>query len=362
MTAAGWGWVLLLIYSMASWTQVRLTAASASPDFPAAVYILASLFAFRQTPYSPSERGGYLMVSILFCLTAVSIKFSAAAILLLAVWIIFIFIRQRLFSVVFFSVGLGGFMLVPCLVRNFIASGYPFYPISFFNVLHPDWQVPLSTLSTLQHYITVYARFPISRETANETFLLPFSKWIPGWWHHLSIPDQLMIFVVFWACMLNLIFFRSALAQLRKTNLAIFFIFLSGVLLWFFEAPDPRFGIGFLAGLLFILCLNIKEKMSLQLEQAAAVGYRLLLAGFSLSILLYTGHRFISFFKPGDLVFPAGIEKMNYRTLVCEGITVNMPLEKDSVCGSIPVPCSTDSCRTFKLRGRTISDGFKRPD
>jgi hypothetical protein len=359
---SAWGWALLLIYSMVSWTQVRLTAASASPDFPAAIYILASLFAFRQTPYNPSEKGAYLLVSILFCFTAVSIKFSALAIILLAFWIIIHFIRQKRFSEMFFAVCLGGFMIIPCLVRNFIASGYPFYPISFFNVARPDWQLPLSTLTGFQHYITAYARFPISRVTANENFLLPISKWIPGWWHHLSIPDQLMIFGVLWACMLNLIFLRSALAQLRKTNLAIFFIFSSGVLLWFFEAPDPRFGIGFLAGLLFILCSNIKEKMYTQLEQAAAAGYRLLLAAFSLSILLYTGHRFISFFKPGDLVFPAGIEKMNYRSLVCEGITVNMPLEKDSVCGSIPVPCSTESCRTFKLRGHTIGDGFKRPD
>jgi hypothetical protein len=74
------GWLLLLIFSFASWTQIRLTAASASPDFIAALLIWAACYFLVATP---SKRSTFL--TVLFSAAAVSMKLSAIPVLLLPV-------------------------------------------------------------------------------------------------------------------------------------------------------------------------------------------------------------------------------------------------------------------------------------
>jgi hypothetical protein len=362
MTGSDLGWILIFIYSLSSWTQVRLTAASASPDFIASLFVLASIFTFSKTQGINNNRTGYQMLVILFCCVAVVVKLSSITILLLPILIIISIFKERKFTKVSFAVCLSVIIMLPWLTRNVIASGYPFYPSIFGDVFQVDWKFPESTLIGFQHYITAYARFPVTRSMADENLLLPFSKWIPIWWKNLSLPDQILILGTLLAFLFNLFSIKRSLGQLRKKNGMLFFILLIGVVVWFYKAPDPRFGSGFLIGLFYVLVSNLQVEFPIVIHKIMPFGYKLLLACLFFCIISYIGHRFFSFFKPSEVFWPSGIEHANYKQINCGNIIMNIPVAEDGPCGSIPVPCSLDSCREFKPRGNNLVDGFRNPN
>jgi hypothetical protein len=53
-----------------------------------------------------------------------------------------------------------------------------------------------------------------------------------------------------------------------------------------------------------------------------------------------------------------GIERPEYKTIDCDGIKINSPLENREF-GITPVPCTDLDCEKFSPRGGEIKDGFK---
>jgi hypothetical protein len=325
------------------------------------LFVLASIFAFSQSQDMGNHKTSFQMLAILFCCVAVVVKLSSITILLLPVFIIIPYFKERKITKLSFAACLGVIVILPWLARNVIASGYPFYPSIFGNFFQVDWKFPESTLIGFQHYITAYARFPVTRSMADQYLLLPFSRWIPIWWKNLSVPDQVLILSTILAFIFNLFSFKHAFSQLRKRNSSLFLILLCGVTLWFLKAPDPRFGSGFLIGLFYVLVSNLKVETSLVIRSIPPISYKLLLACMFICIISYSGHRFISFFRSNELFLPTGIENVNYRQINCGKIKMNIPVVTYGPCGSIPVPCSPDSCQGFQPRGNGIIDGFRNP-
>jgi hypothetical protein len=61
-----------------------------------------------------------------------------------------------------------------------------------------------------------------------------------------------------------------------------------------------------------------------------------------------------------ELIFPEGIEKVEYKQYDYSNIKVNLITKEDTWCGATPVPCILNCCDHFVLRGKTINDGFKK--
>src|SRR6187397_892287 len=77
-------WMGLLVISIWSYTQVRLTATSASPDFIATLFTLVTIYLLLEKDLKVLDASTWLLVSFL-ALVAVTIKLSVAPILLVAV-------------------------------------------------------------------------------------------------------------------------------------------------------------------------------------------------------------------------------------------------------------------------------------
>ncbi|MFT3827356.1 MAG: hypothetical protein QM731_25735 [Chitinophagaceae bacterium] len=349
-------WLLLLIYSSLSWTQIRLTAASASPDFIATLFIWAAIFAYLQSRQHSSGKMLSVLATLFSC-AAITTKLSAIMITLLPVAIMIQLLAGKRTT---FTLGaLCILCIAPYLLHNFISSGYLLYPSSLFDLFNPDWKLPIDDLTTFQHYIAGYARIPVEDNiAANQLLQQSLTEWAPVWWKHLAIADQALLITVT-LLLAGALFCIPAIAGILDNNFRIALaVCIAGSIAWFILAPDPRFGTGFLIPLAYLLYLGI----SVRFNHLKLVTNNYIFAGsMILSIICvgtYTSYRLMHYFTSGQLLLPNGIKKQSYSTFTCQGVVMHQTLNPEE-CGLTPVPCVKDSCNTFQLRGNSVEDGFK---
>lgn len=363
-----WIWLLLLFYTFFSWTQIRLTAASASPDFIVSLYCWAAFYAFLQK----ENNLFYLSLVVLYCCAAILTKLSAIVIVLLAVMTIAGSFRLRtarlliLYSCVAMTI---------LFIRNRIASGYLLYPFPRPDIFNPPWKMELSTIVDVQHYIAGYARDPATRDWRG-AMQAPFSEWLPKWWSGIYFPDRLLVLGILAGVLLHLGLALSRLAKGKGTPgpfVAVkkyFFAFpvaLAGSLIWFLGAPSPRFGTGYLIPLIFLLYralpfsgLTAYLTSFVKKPLSAKYSALLLVTGcLTIAIAAYTTYRCSYFLEPSELIMPSGIVNSAYAPIGCENVRVD--LEKDSITTGQktgPLYC-IEPIGGFSPIGTTISDGFK---
>ena len=371
-----WAWLLLLIYTLISFTQARLTAASASPDFIVTIYCWAAVYLFIQAENNNNITTTLIMIC---CIAAVLTKISALAILLLAAAALTGPGRLRQAWPVLIYAGIALLLL---LARNTIASGYPLYPTSLLDISNAGWKMRLPDLQSYQHYITMYARFPIRGKEMDGIGQLPPGAWIPRWWREqVSLPDRLLILGIITGIILNglTLLIRSEQPQQvprskNKRYTLLLLITLAGSLLWFLAAPHPRFGTAFLLPLGYLLFRRFYRtgapSPSLPGNRPAPSTPFLrrlpLLAIYSLAAALtaYSAYRCYHFLTPSEIIVPTGIHPAAYEPLGCENIRVD--LEKNTITAC---PSRQDSCKCryeyfggFSPIGTTIGKGFKPAD
>ena len=348
------GWLLLLIFTVISWTQIRLTAVSASPDFITILYIWAAFYTFSQT--RSNNNSIYTYLAVLFSCTAITIKLSAIGIALLPVLIVIKLLTQKKIKPALFITGASVIMILPYLVRNIITTGYPLFPSTAFDLFNFDWKLSEPQVHAFQHYIKAYARFPVAGyDEAEKALQLPTSKWVFMWWSQLALPDQLLLCAILASSLYFLFTLKTSIKQQGYTNAGILGIALTGSLIWMISAPATRFGTGFLIPLCYSVGRSLKNEPFIKnlFEDRRLSKILIILAGSLMAF--YIAYRMIYYFKPSQIILPAGLKKTIYTTVKCREINFSV---SDS-CGFAPSPCIDGGCGHIMLRGTGISDGFK---
>jgi hypothetical protein len=358
--AAGWLVLFILIYCFVSWTQIRLTAASASPDFITSLYIMAAVICFLRSGHKSNHEKFYSFSSAVFALTAITIKLSAIGIITLPLLILLLLSLNKrwLDSLVVASMVL--LISLPFLFRNYISSGWILFPSRFPDLLQPDWKFDKHELLQFQHYINAYARSPVANTDAEKVSSMNFPHWLGPWWQHISRPDQAMLIALIAAIMINLIFFRNFFAKTNlKLGLTILTLFVS-LIIWFVNAPDPRFASGFMLSLFYCLMIPWQSRFDFSLRNKRPGILVFAIYIFMAGILTYSAYRVVHFFDASEIIFPKGIAKTEYKTIRCGNLKIDMVSDDRDDCGATPLPCVRDSCSGFEPRGARIEDGFRK--
>lgn len=347
-------WMALLVISIWSYTQVRLTATSASPDFIATLFILIIIYLLLEKNLKHLDTSTWLLVAFL-SLVAVTIKLSVVPVLLIAAALALIGLFKRKIKLFFTILLISVATLSPFIARNIITSGYIVFPSTFIDIAKVDWKYDRELTVNEKNYITAYAKKPgIVKDEINAVNKMNPLEWLPTWWQNRSNADKIiMIFLA--------LSFISALVSIKKILLSglipllVLVTLLTGIIFWFINAPDPRFGFGSILGFIGVVSyLVFKEKENFIGKNILTV-ILLVVAG---SVFAYTGYRFVNFFNTDQLFIPLGIEKLEYKTFDCDGIKINSPAANKDF-GIIPVPCTDLECKKFSPRGNKVEDGFK---
>src|SRR5450631_440403 len=346
-------YLLLILFSILSWTQIRLTASSLSPDFIATISVLLAFYFYTGKQENiPGDKSD--LMAALFAIIAVSIKLSVVLVLFIPLLITGReFIRGR-FLPAFRVCLLAGILMAPIIIRNIISSGYPFYPSAFAALYPVDWKIDESLILRLQQYITAYARYPVIMVNAISEYNSPFSEWIPVWWRHLYAIDKAILLFIVTGIILDLIFLRNWMRSLTRRDLMAFLIALAGTLIWFLKAPDPRFGTGFLLPLIYFLYAPF-FRIAGRVDDNYVRGFVVWIKSISaFCIFLYIGYRAIYFFHPSQLIYPEGIKNLSVIQPDCAD-----RIKETILNDTVPPVRLPDSCRYFRFRGATIKQGFK---
>jgi hypothetical protein len=349
-------WILLLLYVLVPLTHLRLFAASASTDFMAGLLIWSALYVFYR--HGAEKNAAYDLLATLFAFAAVTVKLSAIPVLLLPVCLVFRWVAAGKWKTTVYIVAGGLLLLIPLVMHNIIASGYPLFPSAAFNLLEVDWKYPMSELHQLQDFIAVYARYPVGKSPANEQMLqLPFYIWVYQWWHHLPVAEKVFISLIVLLLFFNLFAIKKVIRVFGQNDLIVLVVAVAGSLFWFVQAPAPRFGAGFLIPLAYMLLIGLHALQPISIRMIAPFFISMIVWAVPVFITGYVAYRGIKFSLFNQLVTPAGVNKTAHVQLPCQGVT--MYQVKKYSCSFSPVPCVGFSCNHFTLRGKKIDDGFK---
>ena len=346
---------LFLVMSCWDFGQLRLTAVSASPDFAAAVYLWLVFYLLVNRPGKENETVR-LMLVFFFSTIVITIKLSSAPVLLVSCYVLYRFIAQNrkkvLASLVVFALSAA----IPFVARNMITTGYPVFPLTFLNLTHFDWNLDVIRTEQVKQYVTAYARIGSKANMGEQPGTVDkWSVWLPIWWNNRSMAERTMLSALLISLVAGGAFIRKIINRSSGELGVLLCVSVGGVIFWFVQAPDPRFGYGFIIPVSGVLLYRFVAGYSFTFIAVK----RLTLVGMSCLLMAtggYTAYRFHYYFKARNLILPEGISSIAYKEINQQGIIFHIPYD-DCECGSIPLPCIYNN-EPFLMRGKKITDGF----
>lgn len=276
-----------------------------------------------------------------------TIKLSALPALLLTAYL-FWKSRHR-----YTMIAISAVIIAPWLIRNVILSGYLLFPFERLDLFHPDWKVPATKVRQTREAIEAfgYLRNKVSADEVHSRaarlaylfkhnirpydFLIllavPLSPLV-AWWRRRTLPQG------FWWLMA--------------------FIWV-GVAFWFVQAPDPRFGYGYLAtlvALVLALCFPrvrpgvFALAVALAFEWSTFALYRHLKTNLLREGTITQTPRVGHWLLPQPYAEPV-VDVHNQPFLY------TTPAQLD-LCWGTDLPCADHTVAGLRMRGASLGDGF----
>ncbi len=341
---------LLLGYFLFDWQLFRDASNSTSYDFIITSLTLLCITFLSEEIFFQSKP----TFSPFFLVAAIAtIPFKLSGILILFLLVAYL-LPFRKFNVWVKTGAIGIVIVLPLLIKNYIATGYPLFPFPV-SISHPDWQLPLEMTAGLNDYIMNVNKFYNYQVSfINEQDISTFN-WIPFWIKTILLKHKILLGLGLFS--VALFFYNPAPAvSHRRIRLFIAALWLM-LAAWFFTAPDPRFGFSFILFLAFFpLCLFLGRRIPASVYQ-----YLFIIA--IIPLVIYglakwkTGNR-----QAGLLAHVMPIETPPAKKILVDTIPFYLT-RMDSLqwlypCAFSQLPCMGENNPFVRPRGNRISDGF----
>lgn len=277
-------------------------------------------------------------------------------------------------------------LFVPQTLRGYVLSGYPFFPLTYFDVGLP-FAVPKTVAQTEREFIMHFARKgPVDRYIAryhpkagevpeqDKYQIYKKSPWLAKWIR--SKTSSLWSLVIFGSFFLSVLWFTyKVFKQSGRAYPSLLYLFLAALfvafLIWFFKAPSLRFIKGNIYAWLILLVIEIvKNKSTVKsLEKYQRKLYPLCLSLILALSLVSTYLLRDKFAVTKYHTFPAAYFEPKTQTYTLNDQVFHYPVQvihnadgtlggKRSQCWDATLPCDMDSIPNFRMRGEHLKDGF----
>ncbi len=191
------------------------------------------------------------LLIIFYSFSLITIKLSAAPILLFPAFLFIKFNRTGEIrrGLLFFFCFSG--VLIPWLIRNILLSGWLLYPFTGLDLFQFDWKAPYQLARYYEYSTSVYPKDEAL--ILQQPHTVAISEWIYPWFNRQAYIHRVFLLLTIVS---TLVFLMIGLWQLLRRNFLffkkrfypIFFILISvsGILFWLVKGPDFRFGFGFI--------------------------------------------------------------------------------------------------------------------
>lgn len=344
---------LILTYSFFDWQLFRDASNSTSYDFITNAFIILVFSYFLETIFANRKFDHFSKIVLFFSISIIGFKFSG-------VFIGFLILYHLLTTGKRFdwliTIGCSLLILFPVLIKNYINTGYPFFPATLaFNT--PDWQFPKEMAERFYRYIVLSNKFYNYQWSFIDNFNYSTFNWIPFWikgilWQHKIIILLALSSVAF-------LFVRTKILINQAAFRHIILLLLLMIVSWFFTAPDPgRFGYGTLLVSAFITSsILIYRFLPKQL-------FNPILFTITIITIFYISQKGRPLLKDKQhFIFPIESDVPGYQAIQLNNTELHLPNiineNWDHRCYFTPLPCITQKNPYLQLRGASISEGFR---
>lgn len=218
--------------------QKRYDISSSGTDIEAMLLILYILVKWAEYQEEGRKDGVLYGWLCLVSAYAVTVKLSAASAVLLAVYPLYLFVKEKNGKAIFAHVAVGLVILAPWLIRNVIISGYLIYPYAKLDLFHVDWKMDPAVLAEDSQDIKMFARgFRTQAEYDNSLF-----GWVPQWFLGQSMGERVVLIAGVICIPLILYLLIRTLRDGDYALTAILAVSIVNLVFWFFSAPHMRYG------------------------------------------------------------------------------------------------------------------------
>ncbi len=341
--ATDYGAMYMVLYIMCAWITQAAEKKDDSEDIP--VY-------------------GYLAVLSIF---TVSMKLSAAALVVLAVLPFILLVKKKMTKETISFIVIGFLSFLPYLVRNVIISGWLLYPAEAIDLFNVVWKVPAEYMKFDADQIKVWGRELQDTMSVEEGITVGISDWLPIWWEKKRFYEKLLlVFQVAGAgaVLLNL-FIRKVRKKIRA-DVAMFYIAVFiNIGMWFFTAPFIRYGLAFLMLLPICAAMDLAENIfkGKAFLRFAMVAIAVVCFGnWTARYLKVDKERFVEHAKDGYYLTPIPFPDSETDEVNMNGVIVYNTVHEDEEVNSYyncPSSCYSDMMNRSEPIGTTLKEGFK---
>jgi hypothetical protein len=342
------GCLVILILCIVNWPMIRGCVTSANYDFITTVCLVVLFTSLFENPMDLSAEW---LIWPIFLFT---VRMINAPLLLISLFYIF---YGKHFSVRRLSIAIltGILFVLPFLVRNFILSGYPFFPVYQVDWFSPDWKADKSQVIEISQYIKYFNRVNPMFQSINETMTLGFPQWIASWYHNLFRFDKCIFTMSILGYAFVLTGIRRFFSSVQRYFLAVMIIQLA---VWLFFAPDPRFVQGIL---LFGIYAAIQKLPIMAVINRKVLKFSTIV--FAGLILIYGMSKSIRDINYRNLLVPARLPAPAIQTIAINHIELHLPSKVLSNwnprCYDVALPCLYRIDPRLETRGSGIANGFR---
>lgn len=170
-----------------------------------------------------------------------TVKLSAALILLLTVYPAYRLIREKRGRETGVYLGLGIVTALPYLIRNVVISGWLVYPFTQIDLFSVAWKIPKGVADYDAREIQVWGR----GYTDVSRFDMPVQEWLPGWFRGLAGIDRLFVAAAMAAVVLLFLYAAGMVFRWWRRRLELLLVqgtVAASFLFWLCTSPLMRYG------------------------------------------------------------------------------------------------------------------------
>lgn len=303
------------------------------------------------------------LMIIIFCTYICTIKLSALPICIPALYIFFKEVKKKNYMHMAVIIIAVLDLLAPWLIRNIIQTGYVLYPFEHLDLFNFDWEIPKAVVIWEADWIESWARIPsVDADIVNK---MSISEWFPVWFDNKRIYDKAILFFIVISSLVfsvrwlvRIIKGKFSFDRMNEGWVVIYLTLIAGIAMWFWKAPDFRFGYGFTLFFCFLVVAQLAKKYFFTFRPQT--GIKIL---YGTTVLFYLIPLFLTFayYKVVDknyLVYPAPVVKPVIEKQIIDGKTF-LITQSVKQCWDEPLPCIPPVNVEFELRTGSIQDGFR---
>ncbi len=354
--------------------QKRYDIASSGTDIWAMLLVLYIFVKWSECWENSREDGALYGWLCLVGVYAATVKLSAASVAVLALYPLYLFIREKKGKAAFAHVAAGMFILMPYLIRNVIISGYLVYPYGGLDLFHLDWKMDKAVLVRDSLDIKMFARGITNPAEYDDSYF----GWIPGWFLKQETGNRILI-VAGLLCIPVILYLLAV--YFRRKEYACAALLGTGsvnLLFWMGPAPHRRYGGPYIHMVVALtlgtaVCLAGRKDRSAGREKPAAGGgtekapvwrkpLAIVTAAVLVLALLQYGQRLskLSEMEPKDLVRQPDYLSWQSTQYPVDNVHIWKPDEGDlSGYFAFPATPQGGQLQVLRLRGESFQEGFR---